>query len=101
MYINIRSREMYQALELGFQARITKALEASNPDITALLADAQAMLAKFDEAVSLVEKATPLNPLYDDVARLRIVRAHLREVTAGIEDRKHREGSEFLRGLRQ
>jgi hypothetical protein len=85
MYINIRSREMYQALELGFQARITKALEASNPDLTALLAEAQAMLAKFDEAVSLVEKATPLNPLYDDVARLRIVRAHLREVIPALK----------------
>jgi hypothetical protein len=85
MYINIRSKEMYQALEHGFQARITKVLEASDPDVTALLADAQAMLAKFDEAVGLVEKATPLNPLYDDVARLRIVRAHLREVIPALK----------------
>ena len=38
------------------------------------------MLAKFDQAISEVEKAPPLNRLYDDVARLRIVRAHLREV---------------------
>lgn len=84
-YINIRSKEMYQALEHGFQARITKALEASNPDKTALLAEAQAMLLKFDEAISLVEKAAPLNPLYDDVARLRIVRAHLREVVPALK----------------
>jgi hypothetical protein len=28
----------------------------------------------------MVEKAAPLNPLFDDVARLRMVRANLREV---------------------
>ena len=43
------------------------------------------MLLKFDEAVSMFAKATPLNPLYDDVARLRIVRAHLREVTPALK----------------
>jgi tetratricopeptide (TPR) repeat protein len=84
-YINVRSREMYQTLEHGFQARINKAFEASNPDLAAVLAEAQAMLVKFDEAVSLVEKAAPLNPLFDDVARLRIVRAHLREVNPALK----------------
>ena len=43
------------------------------------------MLAKFDEAIGLVSKAQPLNPLYDDVARLRIVRAHLREVVPALK----------------
>ena len=43
------------------------------------------MLAKFDELVALVEKAAPLNPLYDEVARLRIVRAHLREVPPALK----------------
>ncbi|MEA2989837.1 MAG: hypothetical protein QOG83_2548 [Alphaproteobacteria bacterium] len=84
-YINVRSREMYQTLEHGFQARINKAFEAANPDLAAVLAEAQAMLVKFDEAVSLVEKAAPLNPLFDDVARLRIVRAHLREVNPALK----------------
>src|SRR5437879_13753660 len=31
-YVNTRSREMYRTLEHGFQARINKGLEASNPD---------------------------------------------------------------------
>jgi len=84
VYINIRSKDMYQLLELDFQARITKALDGPNPNIPALLADAQAMLAKFDETVGMVEKAAPLSPLYDDVARLRIVRAHLREVNPAL-----------------
>ncbi len=80
MYVNTRSKDMYDAIEHGFQARIEKALNAPNPDVAAVLADAQAMLVKYDEAIDMVAKAQPLNPLWDDIARLRIVRAHLREV---------------------
>jgi len=50
-----------------------------------LLADAQAMLVKYDDAIDMVAKAPPLNPLYDDIARLRIVRAHLREVVPALK----------------
>ena len=85
VYVNARSKDMYRLLELEFQPRITKALDKLNPDIAEVLTDVQAMLAKFDEAVSLFANAAPLNPLYDDVARLRIVRAHLREVTPALK----------------
>ncbi len=85
MYVNTRSKEMYDALEHVLQAKIEKGLSAANPDIAALLADAQAMLVKYDEAIDMVSKATPLNPLWDDVARLRIVRAHLREVVPALK----------------
>ena len=85
VYVNARSKDMYRFLELEFQPRITKALDKLNPDIAEVLTDVQAMLAKFDEAVSLLANAAPLNPLYDDVARLRIVRAHLREVTPALK----------------
>ena len=43
------------------------------------------MLAEYDEAIRMVEKAAPLNPLFDDVARLRIVRASLREVNPALK----------------
>jgi len=43
------------------------------------------MLVKFDEAVSIFGNAAPLNPLYDDIARLRIVRARLREVIPALK----------------
>jgi hypothetical protein len=43
------------------------------------------MLSKYDEAIAMVEKAMPLNPLYDDVARLRIVRAYLRAVNPAVK----------------
>ncbi len=85
VYINTRSRPMYEALELVLQAKITKALDASNPDGAAILTDAQAMLVKYDEAIDIVAKAPPLTPLYDDIARLRIVRAHLREVVPALK----------------
>jgi hypothetical protein len=85
MYVNTRSKDMYDALEHVLQARIEKALNAPNPDLSALLADARAMLVKYDEAIDMVSKARPLNPLYDDIARLRIVRAHLREVVPALK----------------
>jgi len=43
------------------------------------------MLAKFDEEVAAIEKAPPLNRLFDDVARLRTVRSPLRLVTPAIK----------------
>ena len=85
VYVNTRNKDLYRLLELEFQPRIIKALDRPNPDIPELLADVQAMLAKFDEAVSIFGNAPPLNPLYDDIARLRIVRAHLREVTPALK----------------
>jgi hypothetical protein len=84
-YVVTRSRDMYQELEHVLQARIEKALGAPSPDVAALQADAQTMLAKYDEAIDMVAKGAPLNPLYDDIARLRIVRAHLREVVPALK----------------
>lgn len=81
VYVNVRYPEMYKELEGNYETRIIEGLNAASPNTVTLLADAQAMLAKYDETISLLEKAAPLNRLYDDVARLRIVRAHLREVT--------------------
>jgi len=85
MYVSTRSKDMYDGLEHVLQARIEKALNAPNADVSAMLADAQAMLVKYDEAIDMVAKAPPLNPLYDDIARLRIVRAHLREVVPALK----------------
>jgi hypothetical protein len=85
VYINTRNKNLYDVIEHDFQARIEKALATPNPDAAALADDAQAMLAKYDEAIGLVAAAAPLNPLYDDVARLRIVRAPLREVTPALK----------------
>jgi hypothetical protein len=42
-------------------------------------------LKKYDETMAMIEKAPPLNRIYDDVARLRLERAHLREVTPALK----------------
>jgi tetratricopeptide (TPR) repeat protein len=85
VYINVRSKDMYNELERNLQAKIAKALEEPSPNASAILPDAETLLKKYDEAIAMVEKASPLNPLYDDVARLRIVRAHLREVNPAVK----------------
>lgn len=85
VYINTRSPETYNLLERDLQAKITAGLNESSPNVQNMLALAKTMLAKFDEAIAMVEKAQPLGPLYDDVARLRIVRAHLREVNPAMK----------------
>src|SRR5262245_38659299 len=85
VYVNVRSRALYQVLELELQAKISKGLDATQPDMQALLSDPQMMLAKYDEAIDVVTKAPPLNPIYDELARLRIVRAHLREVNPALK----------------
>jgi hypothetical protein len=85
VYINTRSMEMYNTLERQMQAKLTAGLNEAAPNIPDLLAQARAMLAKFDEAIAMVEHGEPLNPLFDDVARLRIVRAHLREVNPALK----------------
>jgi hypothetical protein len=85
VYVNVRSKDMYQVLELEFQPRIIKGLDQASPDLPAVIRELQEMLAKYDEMVGMVEKAAPLNPVYDDIARLRIVRAQLREVSPALK----------------
>jgi hypothetical protein len=43
------------------------------------------MIGKYDEAIAMAASGAPLSPLYDDVARLRIERSHLREVTPALK----------------
>jgi hypothetical protein len=85
VYINVRSKETYNLLELELEGGIDKGLDAPTPDFAKLTTMAQTLLAKFDDAVKMVEAGKPLNPLYDDVARLRIERAHLREVLPALK----------------
>lgn len=85
VYVSTRSMDLYNEIEHHYQSGITDALNKPSPDAATVLADAKAMLAKYDEMLALVEKSPPLNRLYDDVARLRIERAHLREVTPALK----------------
>ena len=84
-YINARNKTMYTEMEQGLQGKINKGLDMPNPDAPALLDLAQMLLARYDEAIAMVEKGEPLNPLFDDVARLRIVREDLRDIPPALK----------------
>ena len=62
VYVNVRSKAMYQTLEHEYQARIAKALEAP---------------IRTPRRCSRTRRRCPVNSLFDDVARLRIVRARI------------------------
>jgi hypothetical protein len=85
VYINTRSKDMYNKIELDLQDRINKALAAAQPDQAKISADLQEMIGKYDEAIAMIAAGMPLNPLYDDVAKLRIERSHLREVLPALK----------------
>lgn len=85
VYVSTRSTDAYNDLEHNYQAKLTEGLNSATPDTAALLPDAQAMLKKYDDTIAMIEKAPALNRLYDDVARLRLERAHLREVTPALK----------------
>jgi hypothetical protein len=85
VYINTRSKPMYDKIELDLQDRITKALNAPNPDLPKISADLQEMIGKYEEAIALAASGAPLNPLYDDVAKLRMERSNLRLVTPALK----------------
>jgi hypothetical protein len=86
VYINTRDRDAYNELEKNYQTKIEDGLKADKPDVAALLANAQAMLAKFDQTIAMVEKAAPLNPLYDDIARVRTARSPLRNIAPALKE---------------
>jgi hypothetical protein len=85
VYINTRSKAMYDKIELDLQDRITKAMNAPQPDLPKISADLQEMIGKYDEAIAMASSGAPLSPLYDDIARLRMERSHLREVTPALK----------------
>jgi hypothetical protein len=63
VYINTRDKDMYNELEKNYQTKIEEGLNAPKPDVAGLLSNAQAMLAKYDQAIAMVKKAVALNPL--------------------------------------
>lgn len=85
VYINTRNKDMYTEMEQGLQGKINKGLAIPNPDAPALADLAQMLLTKYDDAIAMVEKGEALNPLFDDVARLRIAREPLRDVAAALK----------------
>jgi hypothetical protein len=85
VYVNVRSRELYSRLELDLQEKIEKELAASAPNLAALIPTTETMLRAYDESIALSEAGPPLNPLFDDVTAVRLVRADLRKVPPALQ----------------
>jgi hypothetical protein len=80
VYVNTRSMEMYNDIEHNWEARLERELSMPGADLAGALGDAQALLKSYDAMLDQVAAAPPLNARFDDVARLRIERSHLRDV---------------------
>jgi hypothetical protein len=85
VYVNTRNMDMYNDIEHNWEAKVTEALNKPGADTAAVLTDAKGLLTSYDAMLAMVEKAPPLNPKFDDVARLRIERSHLRDVTPALK----------------
>ena len=88
VYVNTRSMDMYNDIEHNWEAKLEKELSMPGADLAVALSDAQALLKSYDAMLDYVAKAPPLNSKFDDVARLRIERSHLRDVQNFLKDGK-------------
>ena len=86
VYVNVRSLSEYLKLEADLQNGIDDGLSADAPDFAALQAMSEELAARYDDAIQMSTDGVPLNPLFDDLATLRIIRADLRIATAALAD---------------
>ena len=84
VYVNFRSKPMYDKLEGDLQNQIEEGLAKPQPDFAGLVKVSEELGQKFDETIALVTNGAPLSPLFDDVTRLRMIRSDLRITTAAI-----------------
>src|SRR6476660_2995935 len=88
VYVNTRNMDMYNDIEHNWEAKLTKELGEPNADLAGAVSDAQALLKAYDGMLDYVAKAAPLNAKFDDVARLRIERSHLRAAQTFLNEGK-------------
>jgi hypothetical protein len=80
VYVNVRSRELYNRVEIQDQKKIEEGLEAAQPKLAELVPIAEDLLTGYDAAIKLSEAGPALSPLFDDVTGLRVARAELRKI---------------------
>lgn len=85
VYVNVRSKAMYDELEGNLQHQIDEGLGKPAPDYAALARVSDQLGTKFDEAIRTATDGQPLSPLFDDVTSLRIIRSDLRIANAALE----------------
>ena len=84
VYINVRSKELYDKLEGDLQHQLEEGLAAASPDFPALAKVSEQLGTEFDKAVAMAKDGPAISPLFDDVTRLRMIRADLRIANAAL-----------------
>lgn len=84
VYISHRSRPNYEDLELNWQAKISKALEAPDAKPAEVVTMTKAMIATWEKALKVAEEGAAISPLFDDVASVREGRQPLRAGVAAL-----------------
>ena len=84
VYVSHRSRPNYEDVELNWQAKINKALEAPDAKPADIIPMTKAMLATWEKVLKLAEEGPAISPLFDDVASVREGRQPLRAATAAL-----------------
>lgn len=84
VYVSFRSKENYDDLEKNWQAKITEAFGSTTINPNDIIPMTNAMLATWDEALSLAETGPAISPLFDDVAEIREARQPLRAASAAL-----------------
>jgi hypothetical protein len=85
VYVNVRRKDLYDKLEGDLQAKIAAGLAAAAPNLAALVPLAQQLATGFDEAIATSKAGPALSPSFDDLTRLRIIRADVRRSTSALK----------------
>ncbi len=85
VYTNVRNRNLYNQIEVELQKKVEEMLDEPQPKYEQIAPLVDQMLGKYDEIIALSQAGPALNPLFDDVAAIRLVRSHLRLVNPALK----------------
>ena len=101
VYVNVRSLSMYLKLEADLQVGIEDGLAVEPPDFAKLKAMSEELAKNYDVAIQMSKDGIALDPLFDDVATLRIIRADLRITTSALADGKVDKAKEHYASFKE
>jgi hypothetical protein len=96
IYIQYRSLATYLKLEADLQVAIEEGLDSDAPNFAELKTLSEELSAVFEGSIAAAEQGPALNPLFDDLATLRIIRADLRITNAALEDGNVEKAAEYF-----
>ncbi len=96
IYIQYRSLSTYLKLEADLQVAIEEGLASDAPNFAEMKTISEELSAVFEGSIAAAEQGPALNPLFDDLATVRIIRADLRITNAALDDGKVEKAAEYF-----